>query len=139
MSGPNTNFDPKQVASLDVDAVEGMVADARAAFAAADDLDALKAARLAHAGDRSPLALANREIGALPPAAKADAGKRVGQARAAVKTALEEREVVLKEYVLLPQTHVEIHANEQHQDNRASGPEDHLAVFAFVLKLAESR
>jgi phenylalanyl-tRNA synthetase alpha chain len=95
MSGPNTNFDPKQVASLDVDAVEAMVADARAAFAAADDLDALKAARLAHAGDRSPLALANREIGALPPAAKADAGKRVGQARAAVKTALEEREVVL--------------------------------------------
>ena len=87
MSGPNTNFDPKQVASLDVDAVEAMVADARAAFAAADDLDALKAARLAHAGDRSPLALANREIGALPPAAKADAGKRVGQARAAVKSA----------------------------------------------------
>jgi phenylalanyl-tRNA synthetase alpha chain len=95
MSGPNTNFDPKQVASLDVDAVEAMVADARAAFAAADDLDALKAARLAHAGDRSPLALANREIGALPPAAKADVGKRVGQARAAVKSALEEREVVL--------------------------------------------
>ncbi|MED5527741.1 MAG: phenylalanine--tRNA ligase subunit alpha, partial [Actinomycetota bacterium] len=95
MSGPNTNFDPKQVASLDADAVEAMVADARAAFAAADDLDALKAARLAHAGDRSPLALANREIGALPPAAKADAGKRVGQARAAVKTSLEEREVVL--------------------------------------------
>jgi len=32
--------------------------------------------RLAHAGDRSPLALANREIGQLPPAAKAAAGKR---------------------------------------------------------------
>jgi phenylalanyl-tRNA synthetase alpha chain len=51
--------------------------------------------RLEHAGDRSPLALANREIGALPPAAKAEAGKRVGMARAAVKRALEEREVVL--------------------------------------------
>ena len=38
-------------------------------------------ARLAHAGDRTPLALANREIGALPPQAKAEAGKRVGQAR----------------------------------------------------------
>ncbi len=34
--------------------------------------------RLAHAGDRSPLALANREIGALPPQAKAEAGQRVG-------------------------------------------------------------
>jgi phenylalanyl-tRNA synthetase alpha chain len=51
--------------------------------------------RLENAGDRSPLALANREIGALPPAAKAEAGKRVGMARAAVKRALEEREVVL--------------------------------------------
>ena len=34
-----------------------------------------KADGLEHAGDRSPLALANREIGALPPAAKAEAGK----------------------------------------------------------------
>ena len=44
-------------------------------------LDELKAARLAHQGEKSPLALANREIGALPPSAKAEAGKRVGQAR----------------------------------------------------------
>ena len=51
-----------------------------AAIEAATDLEALKAVRLAHAGDRSPLALANREIGALPPSAKAEAGKRVGQA-----------------------------------------------------------
>ncbi|MFM8894471.1 MAG: phenylalanine--tRNA ligase subunit alpha, partial [Actinomycetales bacterium] len=36
-----------------------------------------KAARIAHDSDRSPLALANREIGALPPAAKAEAGKRI--------------------------------------------------------------
>ena len=57
-------------------------AAALAAFAAAGNLDELKAARLAHAGDRSPLALANREIGALPPAAKAAAGQRVGAARA---------------------------------------------------------
>jgi len=95
MSGPNTNFDPKQVSALSAEAVDQMVADALTAIAAAGDLEELKAARLAHAGDRSPLALANREIGALPPAAKADAGKRVGQARARVKTALEDREVVL--------------------------------------------
>jgi phenylalanyl-tRNA synthetase alpha chain len=95
MSGPNTNFDPKQVSALSAEAVDQMVADALTAIAAAGDLEELKAARLAHAGDRSPLALANREIGALPPAAKADAGKRVGQARAEVKTALEDREVVL--------------------------------------------
>ena len=40
--------------------IEQAVTAALAAVAAAADLDALKAARLAHAGDRSPLALANR-------------------------------------------------------------------------------
>ena len=67
-----------------------------AAIAAAADLDALKEARLAHAGDRSPLALANREIGALPPQAKAEAGKRVGEARQAVRAALEARQSELE-------------------------------------------
>ena len=37
--------------------------------------------RIDHAGDRSPLALANREIGALPPQARKEAGQRVGKAR----------------------------------------------------------
>ncbi len=95
MSGPNTEFDPKQVAALSAEAIDAMVQAAVEAIASAGDLDALKSARLAHAGDRSPLALANREIGALPPAAKAEAGKRVGQARARVKQALDEREEVL--------------------------------------------
>jgi len=97
MSGPNTSFDPKQVASLNAEAVAGMVAHALAAIEGAADLTALKDVRLAHAGDRSPLALANREIGALPPAAKADAGKRVGQARAQIKDALTAREAVLQQ------------------------------------------
>src|SRR6476620_8183158 len=35
--------------------------------AGAAEIDALKWVRADHAGDRSPLALANREIGALPP------------------------------------------------------------------------
>jgi phenylalanyl-tRNA synthetase alpha chain len=67
MSGPNDNFDPKQVAALDPAAVEGFVADALSAIAAAGSTTELKQVRLAHAGDTSPLALANREIGALPP------------------------------------------------------------------------
>ena len=95
MSAPNKTYDPVEVSALSDDAVAAAQAAALAAIAAAADLDALKAVRLEHAGDRSPLALANREIGALPPAAKAEAGKRVGMARAAVKKALEEREVVL--------------------------------------------
>ncbi|MDO8308865.1 MAG: phenylalanine--tRNA ligase subunit alpha [Actinomycetota bacterium] len=96
MSGPNTSFDPKQVASLDATAVAAVVDSALADIAAAGDLAALKEARLAHAGDRSPLALANREIGALPPAAKAEAGKRVGEARGRVAAALKERQEALE-------------------------------------------
>jgi len=96
MSGPNTSFDPKQVASLDAAAIDEMVAVAVAGIAGAGDLAQLKEVRLAHAGDRSPLALANREIGALPPAAKAEAGKRVGEARGRIKVALEERQAALE-------------------------------------------
>ena len=91
MSAPNKEFDPKQVAALNAEVIDGVVAQALAAIAAASDLDELKEARLAHASDKSPLALANREIGALPPAAKAEAGKRVGAARAAIKEALDAR------------------------------------------------
>lgn len=97
MSAPNKSYDPKQVSPLGAEAVQAAVAAALADIAAASDLEALKAARLAHAGDRSPIALANREIGALPPAAKAEAGKRIGEARAAIKDALDARTIVLEE------------------------------------------
>ncbi len=90
------DYDPVEVAVLSEEALAGYVEQALAAFAAATDLDALKQARLNHAGDRSPLALANREIGALPPAAKADAGKRVGKARGQVNKALAGRQAELE-------------------------------------------
>ena len=92
MSGPNKVYDPVQVTPLDAEHVEAMVADALAAFAAATSTEELKAARLAHAGDRSPIALANREIGALPPQARKDAGARVGRSRGAINAALKARE-----------------------------------------------
>jgi phenylalanyl-tRNA synthetase alpha chain len=88
MSGPNTNYDPVEVASLEPDAVASAVAAALAATTAASTLDELKAVRIAHQGEKSPLALANREIGALPPSARAEAGKRVGQARGRVGQAI---------------------------------------------------
>jgi phenylalanyl-tRNA synthetase alpha chain len=96
MSGPNTDYDPVEVTPLHADEVATMRDEAIAAIAAADSLEALKQVRLDHLGDRSPLALANREIGALPPQARKDAGKRVGQARAAVGAALGERTAVLE-------------------------------------------
>jgi phenylalanyl-tRNA synthetase alpha chain len=96
MSAPNKTYDPVEVEALMPEAVERARDEALAAVAAAADLDALHAAEIAHAKDRSPLALANREIGALPPAAKAEAGKRVGQARAAVAQAVAARRAELE-------------------------------------------
>ena len=78
MSAPNKSYDPVEVAALEPEAVAAAVTAALAAIAAAADLDALKQARLAHAGDRSPLALANREIGALPPHAQGR-GRQAGR------------------------------------------------------------
>ena len=97
MSGPNTQYDPVEVAALDPQAVEQAVAAAEAAIAAASTLEQLKAVRLAHQGEKSPLALANREIGALPPSAKAEAGKRVGQAKGRVAHALQSRQAELEQ------------------------------------------
>jgi phenylalanyl-tRNA synthetase alpha chain len=96
MSGPNSDYDPVEVTPLQADQVTAMRDEALAAIAAARDLAELKQARLDHAGDRSPLALANREIGALPPQARKEAGQRVGQARGAVNQALAERTSVLE-------------------------------------------
>ncbi|MEU6402783.1 phenylalanine--tRNA ligase subunit alpha [Streptomyces sp. NPDC046985] len=92
MSAPNKSYDPVEVEALKPEEIERMRDGALAAFAAADSLDALHEAKVAHTGPASPLALANREIGALPPHAKADAGKRVGMARGAVSKALAARQ-----------------------------------------------
>ncbi|MFV2022170.1 phenylalanine--tRNA ligase subunit alpha [Micromonospora sp. LOL_023] len=96
MTYRNDPYDPKQVALLDPAALAGAVADAEKAFTEAADLDALTALRHQHIGDRAPISLARREIGALPPAAKSDAGKRVNEARAAVQTAYDTRRVELE-------------------------------------------
>ena len=96
MSAPNKNYDPVAVTALSAEAVESAAAAALDAIAAAGTLDELKAARRAHAGDRSPLSAARAEIGALPPAAKADAGRRVGAAIAQVRDALAARQEQLE-------------------------------------------
>jgi phenylalanyl-tRNA synthetase alpha chain len=108
VSAPNKEYDPKQVTDLGDESVNRMVAEALAAISSASDLVELKEVRLSHFGDRSPLALANREIGALPPAAKAEVGKRVGQAKGLIKDALASREQELEllrdQQVLLEET-----------------------------------
>lgn len=103
-----SNYDPVEVTPLHADEMARMQAEALDAVKAARDLEELKQVRLAHAGDRSPIALANREIGALPPAARSEAGKRIGGARKAVADALAERQAQLEaerdERVLVEET-----------------------------------
>ena len=96
MSAPNKNYDPVEVTALTADEVERAVAEALAAIAGARNLDELKEARLAHAGDKAPLSLARAEIGALPPQARADAGRRVGAAVGRVAGAVKERQEQLE-------------------------------------------
>jgi phenylalanyl-tRNA synthetase alpha chain len=95
MSGANDPYDPKQVAALAPEALQEAVKRAEAAFAEAADLDALAAARSAHLGDRSAVLTGRREIGALPLAARAEAGKRVNETQAAIKSAYDARHAVL--------------------------------------------
>src|SRR6201992_1431327 len=96
MSGPSSNYDPVEVTPLSPEEVTRMRDEAIAAINAAGNLDELKVARLAHTGDRAPLTLANAEIGALPPQARAEAGKRVGAARGAGRQALADRTTELE-------------------------------------------
>jgi phenylalanyl-tRNA synthetase alpha chain len=96
VSGPNTDYDPVEVAALQPEAVDAAVTAALSAIEAAADLEQLKQVRTEHAGDRSPLALANREIGALPPQGRKEAGQRVGRARGLVNQALARRDEVLQ-------------------------------------------
>jgi phenylalanyl-tRNA synthetase alpha chain len=88
--------DPETVAVLAPEALVQAVEEADKAFAAAADLDALAAVKPAHLGDRSPLLTARREIGALPPKARAEAGKRLHESRSAVQAAYDDRRAALQ-------------------------------------------
>jgi phenylalanyl-tRNA synthetase alpha chain len=96
MSAANDPYDPKEVAALAPDTLERAVVDARTAFDKAADLAELATVKPAHLGDRSPLLTARREIGALPPKARAQAGKRVNEAREAIQRAFAERFATLQ-------------------------------------------
>ena len=72
------------------------VSNAKEAFAKAGDLDQLKNARLAHAGDKSPIAGASRSLGSVPADQKAELGKLIGSARAEINSALDARTLELE-------------------------------------------
>jgi len=76
---------------LSEQALDAAVAAARRAFGEAPDLDALARAKTDHLGDRAPIALARQALAGLPKDQRADAGKRVNVARAAVQAGFDER------------------------------------------------
>jgi len=90
------SYDPVEPHSLQAPVLAEFVEEALKAFTDANNLDELKEARLGHAGPRSAVSLANREIGLLPPAARAAAGRRVGEAKAAIAQALSARQAELE-------------------------------------------
>src|SRR5260370_95581 len=75
MSAPNKNYDPVEVTALTGEEVERATTAALTAISSASTLDELREARIAHAGDTAPLSAARAESGALPPPARADAGR----------------------------------------------------------------
>ena len=81
---------------LDEAAVEDCVRRALDAFDQAGDLEQLKAARLAHTGDKAPIVLANRQIKDLPKQEKSAAGKLLGGARGRLQKALAVRTETLQ-------------------------------------------
>lgn len=81
------------------------VDEAVTAISLAKDLEELKSARLAHTGDKSPIAQASRSLGSAPADERARLGKMIGEARATVTAALDSRkealEILRDEKVLL--------------------------------------
>ena len=91
--------------------IEGWVNAAKSAFQSAQDLDGLKQARLAHAGDKSPISGASRNLGSLPADQKAEMGKIIGAARTQITEALDKRSSeleALRDQVVLQKERVDI-------------------------------
>jgi phenylalanyl-tRNA synthetase alpha chain len=76
--------------------VASWVADARAAFASAKNLDELKLAKIAHLGDKAPISLASRSLGSVPAEQKAELGKIVGSAKSEINSEFEKRTSILE-------------------------------------------
>ncbi|MCV7011122.1 phenylalanine--tRNA ligase subunit alpha [Mycolicibacterium madagascariense] len=87
---------PAEGPELSPESLTSSVDLARRAFEESADLDQLARAKTDHLGDRSPIALARQALGALPKSERADAGRRVNEARTAVQAAFDVRIEVLR-------------------------------------------
>ena len=78
--------------SLDNAEVERIKSEAISAISAASSLDQLKEVKIAHVGDRSPIARLNQGLGQLPVEERASMGKVIGTARANINQTYDDRE-----------------------------------------------
>ncbi|RVW00488.1 phenylalanine--tRNA ligase subunit alpha [Rhodococcus spongiicola] len=81
--------------ALTEEALNSAALAAEKAFGAAANLDELATVKIEHLGDKAPIALARRGLGALPKEERAEAGKRVNVARTRVTTAFDARREIL--------------------------------------------
>ncbi|MFM8752857.1 MAG: phenylalanine--tRNA ligase subunit alpha, partial [Actinomycetota bacterium] len=81
--------------SLDNAEVDRIKSEAFASITSAANLDELREVKIAHVGDRSPIARLNQGLGQLPVEERAAMGKVIGTARANINQAYDDREKVL--------------------------------------------
>ena len=81
--------------SLDHAEVDRIKSEAIAAIKAASSLDQLREVKIAHVGDRSPIARLNQGLGQLPVEDRAAMGKVIGTARANINQAFDDQEKLL--------------------------------------------
>lgn len=84
MSSAPISIDPAQIEEIKLRAL--------GAISAAKSLDELKEVKIAHVGDRSPIARANQSLGQVAIEERAAAGKLIGSARANINQAFDDRE-----------------------------------------------
>ena len=84
MSSSPITIDPAQIDQIRESAI--------AAISAAKNLEDLKEIKIAHVGDRSPIARANQSLGQVPIEERAATGKLIGTARANINQAFDDKE-----------------------------------------------
>lgn len=79
--------------SADIDSI---VQAAVAAITGATDLENLKDVRIAHVGDKSPIARANQALGSMEVSERAEFGKIIGKARSTINATFEAKQTELE-------------------------------------------
>ncbi|MFM8329611.1 MAG: hypothetical protein ACKN80_05125, partial [Actinomycetales bacterium] len=75
--------------------IESFKTQAISAIKACKNLEELKEVKIAHVGDKSPIAKANQALGQVPIESRASLGKTIGTARANINQAFADHEKLL--------------------------------------------